>query len=878
MLFKKYLLFVTLCALLLTLPAAVFAQAGTSQTWSQDITTLQQLTPAQAAAQPGTLHRIRTDVEQWIKAHPDSKLQLAAAPPQPLNAESAKAEIKELNRVLAAIIARDPNHPFHLGMVTVNVTAPGSQISTLSDVITQSDFAEHNEFNAASAMEYLPGVSETHSYSGRNQQQISVHGFGYLQVPVFVDGILINDPYDATLDFREIPTTDIAEIQISKGFSTALLGPGALGGAINIVTKEPQKKYEGEMMVGGYAGDGFLSSLRLGSRMNKFFVEGSLDWQQDDYTPLSGNFITNLAQPTDKLNNTNMHNAKYSGRIGWTPNSNSEYVFTYLNQKANSGIPVSAGNDPWDATNCSNYALSLLTSPYSCYTSAMGTPFRSWQFWDRTAYYFNSLTALGSKSSFKTRVFYDQFPNLMNFYTVSSSITGPPVYNPSELNLGYITFYDDHSDGFTAQFDTSLVRRNALSASFYFKDDTHHEVPISSSGVPNTAVTTSTASVPGALSAGITTYSDRFQTASIGLQDVISLSDNMSATVGMSIDHLDGLHAANSSTYYAFVYPQCPSNTNPYNTTACTPHQWSYNPMGTIAYDFGNSGRAYFGFSQKSRFPVMKDMYSFKMGQGIPNPQLQSESSDNFEVGYSRSFPAHTSAQVEYFYSHLRNAIEKLSSAPLDIYNEYPAGTCSSQASCSIDMNATAEAHQGTELIVHTVPLKQLTFDANYTYTNKEIDGFNDPGASASVPGPCYTGDYLALGTGSVASTSTTAVDNACLTPTDLPKHKAVATVNWVLPFKASLNSTLRYEGGNKAIDSYKAKYYNGATTTSNYYYEGPVSLSHFATWDLGGSFYFYKDVAVQAGVKNVLDRNYFDTLDIPEEGRNSFVNVRYTF
>jgi iron complex outermembrane receptor protein len=778
---------------------------------------------------------------------------------------------------IGTILNADPNHPFHLGTVNVNVTAQDTQVSALSDVITQTEFAEHNEFNAASAMEYLPGVSATHSYSGRNQQQISVHGFGYLQVPVFVDGILINDPYDGTLDFREIPTTDIAEIQISKGFSSALIGPDALGGAINVVTKEPQKKYEGEMLIGGYTGDGFLSSIRLGTRWNHYFAEGSLDWMQDNYIPLSGNFITNIAQPGDALNNSYMHNAKYTGRFGWTPDSKSEYVFTYLNQKANSGIPVSAGNDPWDATNCSNYALGKLTSPYSCYTSAMGTPFRSWQFWDRTAYYFNSLTALGSKSTFKTRVFYDQFPNLMNFYNVSSSITGPPVYNSSELNLGYITLYDDHSDGFTAQFDTSLVRRNALSASFYFKDDTHHEIPISPSGIPTKSYVTG---VPGAYAAGITSYRDRFQTASIGLQDVISITENLTGTVGISLDHIDGLRAANSSTYYAFVYPQCPSNpataAGLLNYQACTPHQWAYNPMATIAYSFEDSGRVFFGFSQKSRFPVMKDMYSFKMGKGIPNPQLQSESSDNFEVGYSRNFPAHTSAQLEYFYSRLRNAIESLSSAPLNLCNEYPAGTCSSQASCSIDMNATQESHQGAEFTVHTAPIKNLTFDANYTYVNKEIDGFTDVGATN--PGPCYNGDYLANGTGSLANTSTTAIDNSCLTPTDLPKNKAVATVNWVLPFKASLNSTLRYEGGNKAIDSYKAKYFNGLPTASYYYYEGPVSLSHFATWDLGGSLYFYKDVALQVGVKNLLNRNYFETLDIPEEGRNCFANMRVRF
>ena len=858
--FQKSMPYVILSAALLA-PAAVLAQAGQPQTWQEDTAYLQQLSPAQAAAQPATLKQIRSDATLWISAHPQSDLKLAAAPAEPLTTDTAAVEIKELDRVVTAIVAKDPTHPFHLGSVTVNVTAPLTQISTVSDGITQTELAEHNEFNAASAMEYLPGVTLTHSYSGRNQQQISVHGFGYLQVPIYVDGILINDPYDATLDFREIPTSDIAEIQISKGFSSALLGPGALGGAINVVTKEAQKKIEGEMLVGGYSGEGFLSSLRLGSRMNKFFVEGSLDWQQDNYIPLSGNFLTNLAQSNDQLNNSYMQNAKYAGRLGWTPNSKSEYVFSYLNQKANSGIPLNTGNDPWDGTNCSNLALQNSANLYSCYGNAMNAmfAFRSWQFWDRTAYYFNSSTALGSKSTFKTRVFYDQFPNKMNFYTVPGSITAPPVYTQSMLAPGSITFYDDHSDGFTAQFDSSLIRRNALSASFYFKDDTHHEVPISSAGVP-----------AGALAAGITSMRDRMQTASIGVQDVISFSDNLTATVGMSFDHLDGLRATNGSSYFAFVSPQCPANSNANDYTACTPHQWAYNPLATVAYNFRDSGRLYFGFSQKSRFPVMKDMYSFKMGKGIPNPTLKSESSDNYEVGYSRKFARNTSAQLDYFYSDLRNAIESIT-APTSVYNLYP-GACSSPNQCSVNENASREAHQGAELTVRTAPLSSLAFEANYTYTNKEIEGFTFAGQQISGY-PCGTGDYLAVGTGSTANTNTTITDNSCLTPTDLPKNKAVATASWVLPFKATLDSTLRYEGGSKVIDSYHI-----GSGRSAVYYEGPIALSHFATWDLGGSMTIYKGAVAQAGVKNLLDRNYYQTLDIPEEGRNWFINMRYTF
>jgi iron complex outermembrane receptor protein len=63
----------------------------------------------------------------------------------------------------------------------------------------------------------------------------------------------------------------------------------------------------------------------------------------------------------------------------------------------------------------------------------------------------------------------------------------------------------------------------------------------------------------------------------------------------------------------------------------------------------------------------------------------------------------------------------------------------------------------------------------------------------------------------------------------------------------------------------------------STFYYEN-FRTSNFATWDVSGSLPLYKGAKIQAGVKNLLDRNYFYTFGHPEEGRNWFFNARYAF
>ncbi len=832
-LFRFRLPAILLCAALAA-PFHGAAQAGSPLTWAQDLDLLKRLEPARAAAEQSVLAQIRNQVERWIATHPGSNLRIAAAPAQPLTAESAAAEIEELNRVIAAIIARDPDHPFHLGVVSVNVNAAAETISPLSDTIDQREIAKYNEYNAALAMENLPGVSIEHMYSGRNQEMVSVHGFNYLQVPLYVDGILMNDPYDGTLDFRQIPTGDIAEIQVAKGFSSPLLGPDAVGGAINIVTKVPQKKYEGEMMTGGYTGDGFLSSLLIGSRMQQFFVEGSLDWQQAEYIPLSGSFAANALQPTDQLNNSNSHDEKYSGRVGWTPEGKGEYVFSYLNQKARDNMPLATGNDPLPQTGCGAGATAT-----TCYFESS---FRTWGYWDKTSYYFHSNTPLGKASSLKSRVFYDEYPNLMYFYF------GLP-YTPANLNTSFITLYDDHADGFSMEFDSAAVRRNAIGASFYFKDDTHREVPMNSDYTfgPGSAV-------------------DRQQVSSIGLQDMITFKPRLIATVGMSFDHLDGMQATDTGNNdLPFTCPTDPTNTS---YAGCTPHIWGYNPQASVSYLFKDSGRLFVGFARKSRFPSLKEMYSYRMGTGLPNPGLNTEHSNNWQIGYSRPFAAGTAAQLEFFRSDLRDAIESI---PVPVSLLPANGSCGTSAyTCTMAENASHEVHEGIELTVRSTPVQRLTFDANYTYVDKVIDGFTFAGQQV-YDYPCG-GGYLVMGAGN-STQLTTIANNTCLTATDLPKHKAVIMATLHLPLRAELNSTLRYEGGNKAVDDFST----GPHSNPTYDYE-IFPMSNFATLDMGGWIPIYKSATFQAGIKNILDRNYYQVLDYPEEGRNWFVNMRYQF
>ncbi|MGC4083510.1 MAG: TonB-dependent receptor plug domain-containing protein [Vicinamibacterales bacterium] len=140
-----------------------------------------------------------------------------------------------------------PASVFRLGeIVNVGATvigAPGVGGSTL----TREQTWTFERPSLDQAVNMVPGVSSTLDSNGRrNESDIFVRGFGRWQVPLMVDGVRIYLPADNRLDFARFLTADIAAVQIQKGYASVLDGPGAMGGAINLVTSRPTRAFQAE--------------------------------------------------------------------------------------------------------------------------------------------------------------------------------------------------------------------------------------------------------------------------------------------------------------------------------------------------------------------------------------------------------------------------------------------------------------------------------------------------------------------------------------------------------------------------------------------------------------------------------------------------------
>lgn len=112
-----------------------------------------------------------------------------------------------------------------------------SELPVSASIITSKDISERNVQSLDYAMRYAPGVTI-------NLDQVSIRGSsGYsrgagTRVLVAMDGIPFYTEDTGEIIWEILPTTEISRVEIIKGASSSLYGSTAIGGVINIITKD----------------------------------------------------------------------------------------------------------------------------------------------------------------------------------------------------------------------------------------------------------------------------------------------------------------------------------------------------------------------------------------------------------------------------------------------------------------------------------------------------------------------------------------------------------------------------------------------------------------------------------------------------------------
>ncbi len=332
-------------------------------------------------------------------------------------------------------------------------------------------------------------------------------------------------------------------------------------------------KLDADALIGTGSGDTLLASLRLGTRCEAaLFLLGSLDWLQQSFIPLSGDFqvyqYRNLPDitMTGHLNNSWSRDERFTGRAGWTPHRGDEYVFSYINLKGQKGVPLYQGAD----------------------AAAVYRNFWQWPYWNMGNYYFHSNTGIvGESGAIKFRAFYTQFRNDIDMYSTDT-------YSLMNTRNAEHSMYNEHNDGFSTEYSTCGLWRVMSSARHSSSRTTLH----TERGIfPAIAPFPSTEP----------NLRDSDRQSSIGVQDAIRVTARLSATLGFSSDHFDGIQGQQYNAAMTGLLPfTCIASPQNTSFSGCTAHVWNYNPQASLSYKVGESGNAFITFADRGRFPMPK--------------------------------------------------------------------------------------------------------------------------------------------------------------------------------------------------------------------------------------------------------------------------------
>jgi iron complex outermembrane receptor protein len=475
-------------------------------------------------------------------------------------------------------------------------------------VVTREELQTFERTRLDQAVNMVSGVVSTFDANGRrNESDIFVRGFGRQQVPLMVDGVRIYLPADNRLDFGRFLTADIAAIQIQKGYASVLDGPGAMGGAINLVTIEPTEQFsaEGGLSVGGRGVEGWMAHAIVGTRQPRYYVQSSFALSDRDSWSLSGNYepTTNSLQGNGERLSSDTEDWRLNFKFGYTPNSTNEYTFNYTKQEGEKGAPLNVHNNP--------------PVPPNSYWR--------WPWWDVQNTSLLTTTQLGAASYLKAKVYYNTFSNGLDAFddgTYTTQSAAGRFHSP----------YDDHAYGTSVEFGAMPIEKYTLKAAFHYRTDVHAEQQTSRPTHPTLSTTEP--------------LQEQSQyTWSVAIEDTLRVAPSVDIVGGLSFDKYEITKAEEfTAAAGSFEYPKGGAD--------------AVNWQAAVLWRHARSGEWHASISDRARFPVIFELYSTRFGTATPNPGLGPERATNLEVGWSRNLAGRARLAAAVFYSDVRDLIQ----------------------------------------------------------------------------------------------------------------------------------------------------------------------------------------------------------------------------
>jgi len=200
-----------------------------------------------------------------------------------------------------------------------------SEVPVRTELVDREEIQKTQSRTVADAIEWTNGIRVENDCQNCNFQQVRMLGLPGNFTQILADGRPSLSSLAAVYGVEQIPTALIQRIEIVKGGGSALYGPGAIAGVINVIPRTPAED-------GGYFKYGYDT---MGGKPNHL-LEGGIDYLKEDGS--AG--ITFFGQSSE-INPIDINRDGFTDvarREAWSsgfrafvvPNSDSKLTFDYL--------------------------------------------------------------------------------------------------------------------------------------------------------------------------------------------------------------------------------------------------------------------------------------------------------------------------------------------------------------------------------------------------------------------------------------------------------------------------------------------------------------------------------------------------------------------
>lgn len=162
---------------------------------------------------------------------------------------------------------------------------------------------------------------------------LTLRGMTWGRTLIMIDGTPLNEPYAQNAVVDIIPKESIGKVEVVRGATSALYGTNAIGGAINIITKEPEEKFTIKW-TSGYGNmktwESFIEMSGKKDRFGLLLSGGRL--HTEGYMPYTDEYVKKFMIGYYNITpvNKEMGRSKFYGKVTYDLTEDQKLIFSTL--------------------------------------------------------------------------------------------------------------------------------------------------------------------------------------------------------------------------------------------------------------------------------------------------------------------------------------------------------------------------------------------------------------------------------------------------------------------------------------------------------------------------------------------------------------------